>query len=197
MAAPVNCALATMVSAVSCIDDWNGKLVLVQGAGMLGLYGCALLKEAGCAKVYCADINSDRLSQVSEFGAIPYDKGAEGCPGSCEFDVIIEVCGAAAVVKDGMDLVKIGGTYLFIGMVHPFSQLDITGESIIVKCLTIRGVHNYAPWDLEKSVEFIAKTADKYPYETLVSQPFPLQDIDAAVRETETQKFCRVALVAE
>ncbi|XP_077994900.1 L-threonine 3-dehydrogenase-like [Glandiceps talaboti] len=196
MAAPVNCALATMVCAKSCIDDWKGKVLLIQGAGMLGLYGCALFHEAGCAKVYCSDINKDRLAKAANFGAIPYNKDSPDVPKSSEFDVVIEVCGAASVVNDGMDLLKIGGTYIFVGMVHPQSQLDITGNQIIRKYITIKGVHNYAPWHLEESVKFISETAEKYPYESLVSDAFPLQDIDGAVKESETQKYCRVALVA-
>jgi hypothetical protein len=36
-------------------------------------------------------------------------------------------------------MLKPGGIYLFIGMVHPHSQLNITGEQIIRKCLMIKG----------------------------------------------------------
>ncbi|XP_070566847.1 L-threonine 3-dehydrogenase-like isoform X2 [Ptychodera flava] len=197
MAVPVNCALGTMVNARDCMEDWNGTTALIQGAGMLGLYGCALLNEAGCAKVYCTDINKDRLARARNFGAIPYDKGSPDVPKSSEFDVVIEVCGAASVVNDGIDLLKIGGTYIFVGMVHPQSQLDITGNQIIRKCLTIKGLHNYAPWHLERAVQFISDTAQKYPYETLVSDPYPLQNIDGAVKESATQKYCRVAVAAK
>lgn len=38
---------------------------------MLGMYGAALLKEAGYTKVFCVDINRSRLSRVVEFGGIP------------------------------------------------------------------------------------------------------------------------------
>lgn len=36
-------------------------------------------------------------------------------------------------------MLKPGGTYIFVGMVHPKSQLNITGEQIIRKCLTVKG----------------------------------------------------------
>ena len=45
----------------------------------------------------------------------------------------------ATVVNDGFRLLKPGGLYLFLGMVHPHSKLNITGEQIIRKCLTIQG----------------------------------------------------------
>lgn len=38
---------------------------------MLGMYGAALLKEAGFTKVFCVDVNRSRLGRVAEFGGIP------------------------------------------------------------------------------------------------------------------------------
>lgn len=43
------------------------------------------------------------------------------------------------MVPEGMKLLRAGGVYVFVGMVHPDSKLDITGEQIIRKCITIRG----------------------------------------------------------
>jgi threonine dehydrogenase-like Zn-dependent dehydrogenase len=45
----------------------------------------------------------------------------------------------SSVINDGIRLLKAGGLYLFLGMVHPHSELNITGEQIIRKCLTIKG----------------------------------------------------------
>lgn len=58
---------------------------------------------------------------------------------SIVFALSRQVCGVPSVVNDGFRLLKPGGTYIFAGMVHPHSQLNITGEQIIRKCLTIKG----------------------------------------------------------
>lgn len=50
-------------------------LFLSQGAGLLGIYGCVLLKEAGYDQVYCSDIDTKRLETVLKFGAIPVLSG--------------------------------------------------------------------------------------------------------------------------
>ena len=50
-----------------------------------------------------------------------------------------QVCGSSSVVSEGVRLLRPGGTYVLVGMVHPNSQLNLTGEQIIRKCLTIRG----------------------------------------------------------
>ena len=43
---------------------------------------------------------------------------------------------------EGMRVIKPGGHYTFVGLVHPNSELDVTAEQIIRKCLTFRGMTN-------------------------------------------------------
>ncbi|XP_013399465.1 uncharacterized protein LOC106165700 [Lingula anatina] len=202
MAAPINCALATMVNVMNSIpsigDNKANHVALIQGAGLLGLYGCALLQDRGYQKVYCVDINRDRLTLVPLFGGIPnFISGNELTididPDSV--DTVIEVCGSPNVIQQGISLLRPGGTYLMVGMVHPNSKLNLTGEQIIRKCLTIKGIHNYGPADLEQAVEFISRTANKYPFERLVGgEEYSLRDITDAIKEAELRKYLRVAV---
>ena len=57
----------------------NQWLNFLQGAGLLGIFTCALLKEAGFGKVYCYDIISERLEMAKKFGAIPINGGNVQC----------------------------------------------------------------------------------------------------------------------
>ena len=46
--------------------------------------------------------------------------------------------------KEGIRVLRPGGVYVLVGMVHPNSKLDITAEQIIRKCITITGkLHPY------------------------------------------------------
>ena len=53
--------------------------------------------------------------------------------------IYLQVCGFPGVIPDGIRLLRTGGLYVLAGMVHPNSNLDITGEQIIRKCVTIKG----------------------------------------------------------
>src|ERR1700722_2168203 len=57
MAASANCALATMVAATEPLAT-GGDIAVIQGAGLLGLFGCALLKAKGWQRVVVVDTNS-------------------------------------------------------------------------------------------------------------------------------------------
>ena len=200
--APINCALATMVNTFVQLPD-NCDSVVLQGAGMLGLYGCALLRERGVKHVFCVDIQEQRLDQIEHFGGTAIDgqpaladaaraQILAACPDGV--DAVLEVAGVSALVPVGMQLLRVGGHYGFVGMVHPQSRLDLTGEQVIRKCLTIYGVHNYGPSHLTEAVQFITATAHKYPYESLVSPPFALADLANAIEAAQTQQWCRVAV---
>lgn len=64
---------------------------LFQGAGLLGLYGCALLKEQGYQSVYCSELNTARLSLVEKFGGIPVGPGYATAVDEESMDLVIEV----------------------------------------------------------------------------------------------------------
>ncbi|XP_068693636.1 L-threonine 3-dehydrogenase-like isoform X2 [Montipora foliosa] len=181
-----------------CKDGLQQKcLSLFKGCGLLGIYGCVLLREAGFNKVFCSDVNVDRLDMVQKFGGIPLQAGqrtSEG-PEDSSVDVVIEVCGVRDVIREGITLVRPGGLYVLIGMVHPDSKLDLTGEQIIRKCITIKGIHNYSPQHLDKAVSFLSRTYIKYPYKQLFSQPFKLADFQTALKLAQQQKFYRVCVV--
>lgn len=193
MAAPANCALATMIAATEPLAG-GGRQVLVQGAGLLGLYGCALLRESGWGRVLVADPNPARLALVAAFGGEPVgiDDVAALRPGT--MDVVIEAAGHASVVSEGIRLLRAGGHYGFVGMVHPDSRLDLTGETVIRKCLTLRGTHNYAPWHLRSAVAFLSDRAGRYPWASLVSPPFPLAGLEDAIGLARSGRWPRVAV---
>ncbi len=205
VAAPANCALATAVKAVSHLPD-SCQAVVVQGFGLLGLYACALLHDRGVPHVFCVDVLEQRLAQVGAFGGIAvdgrpdrYDRSQEKILDAAQngVDAVLETAGVAALVPEGVRLLRPGGTYVFVGMVHPDTGLDLTGEQVIRKCLSIHGVHNYAPEHLSEAVRFLDRTVGRFPYESLTSPPVPLEDLEQGFRMAQTQQWHRVSVRPE
>lgn len=191
--APANCALATMVNATEALPE-PCRVAVIQGAGMLGLYGCALLRARGVERVIVVDTNADRLALVEAFGGEPALNTAEGLVPKGRVDAVWEVAGTAAVVAEGLRLLRFGGHYTFVGMVHPATALDLTGETVVRRCLTIRGFHNYAPRHLERAVNFLHEQQAAHPWAALVSEPISLAELPAAFELARTQRWPRVAV---
>lgn len=210
VAAPANCALATMVNALKGAPQ-HAEIALVQGAGLLGLYGCALLTERGI-KVVCADISPTRLKMAEQFGAWPLhvdlqDSQEEALAklksklrehGRGDVDLAVEVTGAKDAMAQGVEVLAPGGHYSFVGAVHPNSAMDaVTAERLIKQCISIRGVYNYDGTHLDEGVAFLKSTAGKYPFEDLVGKVFPLSELDEAVEMAKTGAHIRVGVTPQ
>ncbi len=191
--APANCALATMVAATESRPS-HCHTAVIQGAGLLGLYACALLHRSGVSRVIVTDVDPRRLELVRRFGGEPALGHATALTNPGTADLVIEAAGTPAVVKEGFDLLRPGGQYTWVGMVHPHTALELTGESIIRKCLRIQGVHNYAPRHLREGVRFLHAHATRFPWEQLVSPPFALQDLNRAFAEARAGNWARVSV---
>lgn len=193
-AAPANCALATSVNVVAQVPS-TARRVLVQGAGLLGLYACALLRERGLESVLCSDPDEGRRQLARRFGA---DVCAPGEGEGGAVDAVLELSGARAALDDGLRQVRTGGTYVLAGMVHPESDLaGITGERLIRQCLTLRGVHNYGPTHLAEGLRFLEQSYERYPFADLVGPALPLSRFDEALDLSRQRRWPRVAVRAD
>jgi putative phosphonate catabolism associated alcohol dehydrogenase len=195
LAASANCSLATMVAVVEDLPQ-PCRTAVIQGAGLLGLYGCALLKARGVKRVWVIDPDPTRLELATTFGGEPTTT-TDGASGSA--DVVIEVAGAPGVVPEGLRMLGVGGQYRFAGMVHPDSALEITGETIIRRCLTLRGYHNYGPRHLKGAVVILRafRPADVGPWSSLISPPMPLERLDEAMSLAASRRWARVAVTMD
>eukprot|EP01126_Amoeba_proteus_P041206 TRINITY_DN4422_c0_g1_i11.p1 TRINITY_DN4422_c0_g1~~TRINITY_DN4422_c0_g1_i11.p1 ORF type:complete len:208 (+),score=51.83 TRINITY_DN4422_c0_g1_i11:545-1168(+) len=197
------CALATIVNAISHIPNHvRVETILFQGAGLLGLYGCAFCKKKGIPNIFCSDVLPNRLELVEKFGGIPIvSRGTEGPETinslkSRTVDVVVEVSGVVNCISEAVELLRPGGVLITVGLVHPNSKLEITAEQIIRKCLTIIGIHNYSPKNLSDAVRFMNDAGNEFPWEEMISPtPFPLCELEWAIEVAKSQKFCRVCVV--
>jgi putative phosphonate catabolism associated alcohol dehydrogenase len=193
-AAPANCALATMVAATEPLDH-GGRTALVQGAGLLGLYGGMLLRKRGWQRVLISDPAATRREVAARFGLEPIAPDDLTRVAAASADAVIEVAGTAGVVPEGLRLLRPGGHYALVGMVHPDTRFELTGETVVRKCLTLRGTHNYAPRHLQAAVDFLAAHCHALPWDSLVSEPLPLARLGEAFRLAQTGRWARVSVV--
>ena len=205
-AAPLNCGVATMMSVTEAAEIQMGDSVVVQGLGLLGLYGCAIAKARGARMVIGLDSVGDRLQAARKFGAdetIDVSSLADGdlvqtvrdlCPPDGT-DVAIEVCGVPSVVPAGVSMLRVGGRYVLAGMVNPDSDFTIDGNELLRKWVTLRGVHNYHPRHLIQALDFVMSTRDRFPFADIVDSKFSLEQLDDAFKKAAERSVLRAAIV--
>ena len=205
-ATPLNCGVATMMAVTEAAGIGMGDVVAVQGLGLLGLYGAAIAKARGAAKVIALDTVPDRLARARDFGAdevvdisgLNADLQADAVSavaGRGGADAVIEVCGHPAAVAAGLGMLRTGGRYVIAGLVNPGAMVEVDGNLILRKCLTIEGVHNYHPRHLVQALDFVVANKDRYPFDALVDGRFGLDELDEAFAQAAGRQVLRAAIL--
>lgn len=202
VACPANCATATIAAALRTAGGCQGKSVLIQGAGMLGLTACAMAKVAGASAVICTDVNDERLSMASRFGAThalratadALREGVATITNGYGVDLALELSGAPSAMELGLELLRIGGRAVWVGAVYPVAPIQIKPEFVVKRWLTLHGVHNYTSADLLAALDFLTVHHRRFPFAEMVSEPVPLNEIDEAFRQARSSGAVRVAV---
>jgi len=204
-AAPINCGVATMVAVTEAANIRLGSTVVIQGLGLLGLYGAALAKSRGARYVIGLDVHGARRAQSHRFGVdlaldptLEKSQLLEAINTHCQPegpDAVIEVCGVAEAVTLGLDMVRVGGTYVIAGLVSPGAHVTIDANCIVRKMVKLRGIHNYHPRHLVEALEFVVSNKICYPFSELVDACYPLDQVTQAMADASSQRVLRAAIV--
>jgi alcohol dehydrogenase len=165
---------------------------------MLGLTACAWLDALGAVPVAC-DVSA-RLALAARFGAKfaahPHELAdvVAGATVGRGADAALELSGAPAACAASLEVLRIGGTAVWVGAVSPTEPVPVPPEALVRRCLTLRGVHNYAPADLLAAVAFLEAHHARYPFADLVARTFPLLAVNDALAFAEAEKPVRVAV---
>ena len=204
-AAPLNCALSTVLGGLAILDPTGRSSAVVQGAGMLGIYAVCCLRERGFEIVACVDRVAERLRIAEAFGAThtfdltedSADRIGEALHDLTEghgVDFAVEVSGAEAALVNSLDWLGIGGNCLTLGYVFPHADVTVDAHKIVTKCLTVRGNHNYHPSALGDALRFVEATRERYPFKELVGKVYPLGEINAAFDRAMQGDLIRVGI---
>ncbi|WAL39705.1 zinc-binding dehydrogenase [Brevibacterium sp. BRM-1] len=197
LAAPANCATATVAGAARRIALEARDTVVVMGCGMLGLTAIAYARHRGCSTVIASDVDPRRLRLAGEFGATATATPAElGAAVAREHgaDAVFELSGSHRAVQAALDLTAIGGRIALVGSVSPGPAVQVEPSSIVKSLTSIVGCHNYRADDLEDAIGFLQRSAVRDRLAQLVSEPWPLAEIEAAIAAANTGTHPRVAV---
>ncbi|WP_136707524.1 alcohol dehydrogenase catalytic domain-containing protein [Agromyces sp. H66] len=208
--APAACTAATAVAALEAASTrlgLDGALILVTGAGLVGLTVAAMAIDAG-AEVIVSDPDASRRELVRRFGAVPVDPGARSTSsgglaaaraeferrGLGEVHVAVEASGAAAAVRSSIDALGTGGVAVLVGHAPRGSEVCLDPESLVRRLVTIQSVRDASGEQLRRAVAFLERSWRSFPFDELVGSTHPLADLDRAIDEAATGRHLRVGV---
>lgn len=202
--APAACGTATAWAALDRADaivDVDGAVVLVYGAGLIGVTACAMAADRG-ATVIVVDPDESRRALARRFGAaaVLAPGGTETVAaavrsvGAAEVDIVIEASGSRAAVAGALQNVGVGGVVVLVGSVFETAAVPLDPEDVVRRLITVRGVHNYTPRDLADAVAYLVRRGAAHPFAELTGAHYPLGEIDGALAAAARGDAVRVAV---
>ena len=194
---PVNCALAQVIFALQEAGLRLGDSFVSQGAGGLGLSALAVAREMGAHPLIAIDGVPGRLELARAFGA-DYTVDLREFPtpearvarvrelaGGYGADVAADFVGSARVVPEGVAMVRNGGSYLEVGNISPDDETSFRPQTLSFGRKRIVGVMHYNPDTIATALDFLVRAHGRYPFKSIISHHFRLEDIDGAFTACE------------
>ncbi|KAF8760162.1 Xylitol dehydrogenase [Rhizoctonia solani] len=199
---------AVAVHSVSTLAKFQPEQsIAVFGAGPVGILCMAVAKALGARRIVAIDIAPHRLEFAKNYAATdaflpPKMEEGESKPaysaraaallkkefglsdrGDNSVDVVIDASGAEVCVQMGFHIIRVGGTYVQVGM-GPDAQVPF--GVMMVKELTVRGSFRYGPGDYQLAIALVSQ--GKVDLKPLVTHRFEFTDAVAAFNTTKTGK---------
>jgi len=195
MIEPLSCA----IHAVQRANIELGDIVVIAGAGAIGLCMLQIAKLKNPGKLIMLDTKEKRLEIAQELGAdivinlteedaiakVKDSSDGYGC------DIYIEASGYPQAVEQGLEMIRKLGTYVEFGVFGHEAKVDwsIIGDQ---KELDIRGSH-LGPYCYPLAIEYLRKRLVKV--DMIVTHTFPLREYKKAMKiASEGHNSIRVTL---
>jgi L-iditol 2-dehydrogenase len=179
-------------------------VVLVVGAGPIGMMHTFLAQMHGARKVLVSEVAPLRLAQVKSLGAervinpseedltqaVLDETGGEGV------DVIIIAAPAHKAQENALDLAAIGGRINFFGgLPKDRPTINFNSNHVHYKELTVTGTTACSTNDCRRAAAIVA--SGKVDLGKLVSARYPLEQVNTAFHEAEQGAALKVVLLPQ
>jgi L-iditol 2-dehydrogenase len=208
LAAQADPAAATLIEPFACVLRGQdavavrpGEVVLVIGAGPIGVMHVMLARLRGAGRVIVSDLLPDRLRLAIRTGAdrtvsplqedlaavIAEESGGEGA------DVIIVAAPAAGAQEEALKLSAIGGRInLFGGLPREQSTIRFDSNLVHYKELVVTGTTACSTADCWRAAALV--NSGRVDLSHLVSARFPLSEALQALAAAEDRKSLKVVI---
>jgi threonine dehydrogenase-like Zn-dependent dehydrogenase len=206
MVAGINCAFATVLCGLDMARVELGETVVVQGAGGLGIYAIATARELGAGRVIVADGVQERLDLALAFGADELidlrelktpERRAERVRELTDgwgADVVVEVAGVISAMNEALMMLGNGGRLVEIGNIVAGTSFDLAPTTLNQRNVSILGIGYYEAVHLQRALDLMLRRRDRYPFDRIVSDVFPLEEVENVLAEQNKGHITRAAL---
>jgi threonine 3-dehydrogenase len=171
------------------IEPVTAQSVVIYGDGPMALLAAGVARASGARKVYLVGMVASRLEIAKRMGAdmvfnitdkLDYVQVIKDETQGVGADVVIEMAGAPASVKNAFDTVRKGGRVTLFGITPKPVEMDIN-FAVTLRQVTVRGVAGRHMWDTWRLVDGLLASGQLDP-SPVITHRLPLEDFDQGFR---------------
>ncbi len=199
--------LAAMTEPLACVlhgvarsNVKAGDRVVLLGDGAIGLMFVAKLAHDHEVSVIVFGGNEQRLEIASKLGAVKtFNYRHLDIPSTVKeltaglgADIVIEATGVPSVWESAVACARPGATVNLFGGCPKNTTISVSTEQLHYSELTLKGVFHNTPYFVREALSLIASR--KIPFELLISEQRPLQDLEQVFVDMKERKAIKVAM---
>jgi L-iditol 2-dehydrogenase len=191
--------LSTVVCGAEAVNIAPADIVLIVGAGPMGVLHVMMAKLRGAQKVIVSEINETRRKQALDLGAdiavnplnenlneiimkTSYNRGA---------DVIIIAAPSGKAQEESLDLVaRQGRINFFGGLPKGNDTINLKSNIIHYKQIMLTGTTGQSISQYRKSIEIIA--AKNIDIKKIISETYPIQEAEKAFERAKSEDVLKI-----
>jgi threonine dehydrogenase-like Zn-dependent dehydrogenase len=109
-------------------------------------------------------------------------------------DVVVEVAGVISAMPEALDMLGNGGRLVEIGNIVAGTSFDLAPTTLNQRNVSILGIGYYEAVHLKRALDLLQHRSHVYPFDRVVSDVFPLEDVERVLAEQDKGHITRAAL---
>lgn len=200
-----SCSGSTAAHCFDYVRPMIGDSVLIQGPGPLGIFAAYFAANLGASKIIMIGGTGKRLLVAKDFGVtnilnretMSLEERKEAVFELTQgrgVDYAIEAVGHPSAVKEGLKLVRRGGSFISVGFGEPNGSITVDCFNDIVQSnIAYQGVWVSDTKHTYSALNSILKNARLFS--KLITHRFPLEKVNQALKAMETKEAVKAVLV--
>lgn len=202
---PASCSGATAAHCFEYVDKSFGDIVLIQGPGPLGIFCAYFASQSGASEIIMIGGTQKRLETAKEFGVTKIINRHQynlkerkdiimDITNNRGVDYAIEAVGKPEVVKEGIKLVRIDGSYISVGFGTPNGIVDFDFfQDLIRKNISLQGVWVSNMKHTYQAVKKIIQSPKLFS--KLITHKYQLSEVNEALKMMENKSAVKAVLI--
>ncbi|HYW01816.1 MAG TPA: zinc-binding dehydrogenase [Candidatus Acidoferrum sp.] len=183
--------------------------VVIQGVGPLGICNVFMAKMLGASKIIVIDKSEYRLNlthqlcNTDSISVKDFPKIADRVGRIMELtdnlgaDLVVECTGAPDILAEGLEMIRLGGTYLVEGAFVEEEPTKISASRIVSKNARIIGAAGMPYQAYGRVLEMMAAFKDLIPFDKAVTHQFGVDAAEEALKKSMSPDSMKVVVTSK